>query len=133
MKTYTEQEIKALCTPGIIKRMVVIAEGFYYKKNLRHGYGFILAPDGIKYNPKSILETKNILTFSTLIHRAMERWNKIHLYEHFIEIDNISVNRIIALNEIQSCYEFKNYQKENLTELELALLHCLVEILKEAV
>lgn len=126
MKTYTEQEIKAMCVPDIIKKMVDLAEGFEYtEKGNIFMYEMNFTPDENKSD--FIL---NRIAFPLLIHRAVEGFNKKHNPKKIIDI---SANNAISYAENSLKYWSQAYQPENLTQLECALLHCLIEILKEEV
>ena len=119
----TEQELKDKCTPDIIKRMVELA-GFIIKfetdeivaftsKNLEHKWYIIDHP----------------LAFSTLIHRAVEGWNKkypqhtVLVYSNGLECWSDSDNPPTSL-------DFKDYKSNNLTQSECAILHCLLDVFK---
>ena len=123
-----EQELKDRCTPEFIKRMVELA-GFIIKfetdeivaftsKNLEHKWYIIDHP----------------LAFSTLIHRAVEGWNKS---KHTVErIDDYSIRineqRLFYMyNEYATPYDYANYQPESLTHAECAMLHCLLDRFEE--
>ena len=124
MKTYTEQEIKAMCIPDIIKKMVELA-GFKYIKG--DGYWsdcIIWDVDG--KTPIEFLYN-NYLLFPLLIHRAVEGFNK----EHHFQIKFLDDPEKIKFADKN--YRISKYRKKKLTQLELALLHCLIEILKEGV
>lgn len=124
MKIYTEQEIKSMCDPDIIKKMVELAEGFMIEPF--EGVGDIIIYPYNHAFPVNKLNEHPVL-FSSLIHRAVEGFNKSHHYQIQFFDDPVRV-KFVDRN-----YRLSKYSKENLTELELALLHCLIEILKEAV
>jgi len=131
MKQYTEQEIKSMVTPEIIKKMVEMAEGFEYnERTLRTGtYVLEILFDEYFFYLSGLFEKENKLLFLTLVRRAAEGWNKkcgfnngIILYPELLEYYIGDNNECFTLH-------FKNYQPESLTNLELALLHCLIEVL----
>ena len=121
----TEQQLKADCTPEIIKKMVELAEGFECAKE--DPYYLAIYFKGIEVNPNSLL------VFSTLIHRAVEGWNKKHT-DGFdsITIDTEMVNILINKYPMPDfkAWHFKNYSPSFLTHAECAMLHCLQEVLK---
>jgi len=129
----TEQELKAQCTPDIIKKMVELAEGFFISK---HENVFVLnSPfdDWIFFD----YELNNFPKWlPLLIHRAVEGWNKKDK-EGYYTIDIISNSASYMVNKYPMPkpinYYFENYKPGNLTQLELALLHCLIEIFEEEV
>jgi len=106
-----ESEIKKLVTPDIIKKMRELAGGFRYSR------------DGWSYNGNNGFTVENNIGFPLLIHRAVENLDYVTNYDKekfWIMTDE---------NEVK-IYIFKNYQPENLTALECAMLDCLIEILK---
>lgn len=117
----TEQEIKSMVTPGIIKKMVEMA-GFEIKFETDELIAF--TAKSLEHKWYSI---NHVFAFSTLVHRATEGIIKTH-YD-FIYMDDSEI--AIGINGNTNIYRFQNYQPESLTNLELALLHCLVEVLKE--
>jgi len=100
----TEAEVKSRITPEIIKEMCELAEGFNTYVD--------------EYTQKII--DYDIL-FSLLIHRACSSLRIVIDYEE---------KRIYSY-ELAKEFEFKNYQKESLTQLECALLDCLVDVLED--
>jgi hypothetical protein len=108
----TESEIKARVTPEIIKKMVEPAEGFNTYVD--------------EYTQKII--DYDIL-FSLLIHRAVEGWNKLDNESVIVILDDSLM--FSKLGEDEVYYYLKNYQTKNLTQLECALLDCLVDVLEE--
>ena len=115
----TEQELKDQCTPEIIKRMVELAEGFFYKeKEVPEADDCIWF--GEEECPIDLLFTEPLI-FSTLIHRAVEGWNNDETVLPVIEIYPYKV-----YNKIN--YKFSNYQPQSLTPAECACLHCLLDI-----
>jgi hypothetical protein len=109
----TEQQLKADCTPEIIKKMVELADmGKYYEafgEDIIYGltcHGFI---------------------FPLLIHRAVEGWNKIDNQSFYIYMGYRYISKNYPEYDIR--YAFKNYQPQFLTHCECACLHCLIEVL----
>ena len=128
----TEKELKQRCTPEIIKRMVELAEGFEFIQDSKGDINLchIKAPDGFKTYFGSIKDKEYTLNFSTLIHRAVEGWNKKDI-EYQIRIDGDEVYIPMWEQGESSCKFFKkssDYQKESLTQLECAMLDCLLDI-----
>lgn len=126
LKTYTEAEIKAMCTPDIIKKMVELAEGF---KIVKHPMCELVFFDSIMSdNCISLASLNQHVLFPLLIHRAVDRLGikDINIYRcKYMNIDYI-------FNESTDMkYNIEDYQPENLTQLELALPHCLIVIFKE--
>ena len=108
-----EQELKNKCTSEFMKRICEYAEGFGY-------IDYVLSQSSdleqVRFN--------NII-FPLLIHRAVEGWNKKHNNQECIVIHEFSLfhNRIPIL--------FKDYQPQNLTQAECAILHCLLDVFKQ--
>ena len=116
----TEQELKAMVTPDIIKKMCELAEGF-------KDYPKTVSLDTSAHLKNDIV---NWCMFPLLIHRAVEGWNlKCESWEE-IRIDYESKNVSISGSNKKL---IKNYQPENLTALECACLHCLLEIFEEKI
>jgi hypothetical protein len=111
--------------------MVKLAEGF----ELRRGAILYLKSIGaIHYFDDDIF---NYEFFSLLIYRAVEGFNKNNepsgTFGIYTDREKVtSCNFKLPKNE-EKDYKFKNYQPENLTQLECALLHCLIEIFKSEV
>lgn len=131
MKQYTEQEIKSMVTPEIIKKMVELAEGFVITeptlKNPAQEFGIIYFNNCVW----DFVDINDFDLFPLLIHRAVEGWDRTNKPCH-IEVNYY--NRIIYYyipSSPSRPFQFKNYQPRSLTQLELALLHCLIEVLKE--
>lgn len=130
----TEQEIKSRVTLEIMKKMVELAEGFEF---INSNYPVIKTPNrksqhGGAFWLEELLE--DTLSFSTLIHRAVEGWNKkederkIIIYNGTV---NISKDLYYDDSSFDIEYHAQQYQTENLTQLECALLDCLMDILGE--
>jgi len=119
----TEQELKAMCTPDIIKEMVELAEGFELFPNRMLGH--IQSPNGALFTLDYNNIMNDFIVFPLLIHRACEGINKK------LDIqDQIIIGKFNVECSLYDC-KFENYQPENQTQLECALLHCMIEILKE--
>jgi len=130
MKIYTEQELKSQCTPDIIKKMVELAEGFGLFTNRL--LGNIQSPNGALFTLDYNKIKDDPVVFPLLIHRVVEGWNNKQKDETCIIIgENYNVVWWESDLKISKSYDYKDYQPENLTQLECALLHCLIEILKE--
>lgn len=117
----TEQEIKAMCTPDIIKKMCELSEGF-------KDYPKTVSLDASAHLKNDIV---NWCMFPLLIHRAFTGW--IAKNEKTFIQSAYHINLIHNANGKDRLYVFSNYRPENLTQLELACLHCLIEILKEEI
>ena len=122
-----EQELKNKCTPEFTKWMCEYAEGF----ELFYDEGLII----IDLNDDEFyIEDNNFLNdFSQLpllIHRAIEGWNKkypqhtILVYSNGLECWSDSDNPPMSL-------DFKDYESNNLTQAECAMLHCLLDVFKQ--
>ena len=130
----TEQELKDRCTPEFIKWMCEYAEGF----RLLNDYT-LFAFESFDCRINGVHESLCLLPL--LIHRAAEGWNKLKRDEIFKEIviykDKVCLDNYKL--ETKQGYEdyykytlidknFSNYQPQLLTQCELALLHCLLDI-----
>jgi hypothetical protein len=111
----TESEVKSRVTPEIIKEMCELAEGFEYTSD-----------DYAIYNNTYDADT-DILPI--LIHRAVEGWNKLDNESVIVILDDSLMFSKLEKDEVY--YYSKNYQTKNLTQLECALLDCLVDVLEE--
>jgi len=121
----SEQELKSQCTPDIIKKMAELADGFRW-----HDGRIIFC--NFKYFISDVEFDEMI--FPLLIHRACEGWNNKQKDETCIIIgENYNVVWWESDLKISKSYDYKDYQPENLTALECAMLDCLIEILKEEV
>lgn len=107
----TEKELKDRLTPDIIEKMVELAEGFE-NKNTFWFYDLLLKSD----------------SFPLLIHRAVEGWNKLN-DKHILIYHHVLILATMKRGTIKELF-FKNYQPENLTQAECAMLDCLIDILK---
>jgi len=128
-KMTTEQELKDQCTPEIIKRMVELAEGFEY--SLDHVI-YIIYTGGIIPCKHDVLKNpENTLIFSTLIHRAVEGWNKKNGHNRNIIMSNNFIGYYDGIKTNITDYNFPSYQPQSLTLCECACLDCLLDIFKE--
>jgi hypothetical protein len=117
----TEQQLKADCTPEIIKKMVELAEGFEIDDINIVYCGGMLTIELKKYF--------NFIVFPLLIHRAVEEWNKITRNKYIIITDTF-LYTTSNLHQGDERYNYNNYQPQSLTPCECACLHCLIEVLK---
>lgn len=111
----TEQQLKANCTPELIKKMVELAEGFEFVE-YDNPYTIILFDDSRWFITNIIKWVHGPL----LIHRAVEGINNDDSYPATIDIDYRG-----------TYYSFKNYSPSSLTHVERAMLACLLDILEE--
>jgi hypothetical protein len=129
----TEQQLKADCTPDIIKKMVELTKVFEYME---------LPFPFIKYNIIEQYIDKIIDSFilPLLIHRAVEGWNKNKKEESILKeiiVYDDSVKLIEYKESREGGFEpfaivikkFENYQPSSFTPCECACLHCLIEVL----
>lgn len=114
MKTF--EQLEEQITPEIIKKMCELAEGFAYA-GLRD-----FAYPGHTYSLGSA-------AFPLLLHRTAEGWNNITGVGQsgciFIQDDCVFIN-----SEEPKTYLFNNYQPSHLTPREMAILDCLIGVLK---
>ena len=119
----TEQQLKADCTPELIKKMVELAEGFEF----------------IEYdNPYTIILSAHSRWFVTditkwvygplLIHRAVEGFNKRNSIVIYAKKNSVCLCDPSVYNDKYFWYD--DYSNSILTKLECAMLHCLIEVLK---
>ena len=111
----TEQELKEQCTPDFIKWMCEHAEGFEYYTD-----------DYAIYN--NTYDTDEDI-FPLLIHRAVEGWNKKDRSKNQINILTTCVQSWNIIKGLQD-YIFNDYESNNLTQSECAMLHCLLDVFK---
>ena len=130
----TEQQLKADCTPELIKKMVELAEGFEVDTDGVFYNGIIL-PNGTEVD----FDIQHELLFSLLIHRAVEGWNIIISNSPYCNAIDINCEAVIYrtknnLHDMMGAeereYLFKNYSPSSLTHAECAMLHCLQEVIK---
>lgn len=125
----TQQELKAQCTPEIIKKMCELAEGFNVKFVLCFDDNNSESRDRLVSNGSITDEAKicDSLFFPLLIHRAVEGWNKKCERSGRIlcdyDLGMIYISGVCAKH-------FKSYQLQSLTHAECAMLHCLLEVLR---
>ena len=110
MKTF--EQLKGQVTPELTKKLCELAEGFACNDI-----------DEVFYMDVLSCEFKNIyefVMFPLLLHRAVESKNIIiDYYGDFVfDIDN------------NQKYYFENYQLCHLAQCEMAILDCLIEVLK---
>jgi hypothetical protein len=94
-------------------------------------YNFIYKLCGKDYLPLYSSELNfEIIHFPLLIHRAFEGFKNKNLS---CENNIIICNRFITyfINDQGGIYDFRNYQPENLTQFECAILHCLIDVFGE--
>jgi len=122
----TENELKDRCNPQFIVWMCELAKGFDFESIITEEIEHTLY-----YENQSIDYTEMFKDslFPLLIHRAVEGWNKLNS-KLIIPVDNRVIYDEYGINK---SYSFKRYQPENLTALECACLHCLLEIFEEEV
>lgn len=120
----TEQELKDRCTPEFIKWMCEYAEGFIKNLNLN------------VYDVKKYLQNikKDNDIFALLVHRTIDGWNKKHfdaIESIFYEYDEISygLNKYPMPDFFK--FKIKDYESNNLTQAECAMLHCLLDVFKK--
>ena len=127
----TEQQLKANCTPELIKKMVELAEGF---ECAMEDPNYL----AIYFKGKEVI-IDSPLVFSTLIHRAVEGWNIIISNSPYCNAIDINCEAVIYrtknnLHDMMGAeekeYLFKDYSPSSLTHAESAMLHCLIEVLK---
>lgn len=122
MKTFNE--LRDRTTPEFIKKMCELAEGFECNDNK-----IKIGVDSCFF--ENIFEDFNAVVFSTLLHRAVEGWNKEH---------SDTWNKIIIFESTveyyggygDKSYIIKNYQPCHLTACEMAILDCLLEVVYAA-
>jgi hypothetical protein len=126
MKTF--EELKERTTPDIIKQFVELAEGF--ELSYFDGHGDIVTFPYNKTLPLSVIYDNKIV-FSTLLHRAVEGWNKDKKdninYGILVDFDKILVWR---LRQKDDSFDFKDYLPCHLTACEMAIWDCLLEVLR---
>ena len=125
----TEKQLKDRVTPDIIKKMVELAEGFEW--DIDYPY-----PSFLYKSTHYITDESNDKLFPLLIHRAVEGFNHQDNMSVIIIFDNRVLSGCLDLDEYDERvspereYYLENYQPENLTACELAMLDCLIEIFK---
>lgn len=109
----TEKQLKDKCTPDIIKKMCELAEGFEISR------------DGWFYCKNVGFNIDDTIGFPLLIHRAVSGWNKINRDAPIIISDDF-ITYYHKVDDNSTDYDFENYQPENLTACECAMLDCLM-------
>lgn len=109
MKTF--DELKEKITPEFIKKLCEFAEGFEYEGEKEIFF------NGLRID-------RNILFFPLLLHRAVEGWNHDEDTPYYIQIDPHRISYVGTM------YLFKDYRPCHLTACEMAILDCLLEIIK---
>ena len=126
MKTF--EELKERTTPDIIKKMVEFAERF--ELSYFDGHGDIVIYPYNKALPLSVIYDNGIV-FSTLLHRVVEGWNKINPCKPI----QILCNCISFITDeddpasVEWGYDNEQYKPCHLTQCELAIWDCLLNIL----
>ena len=118
MKTF--EQLKEQITPELIKKLCELAEGFACNDI-----------DEVFYTDVLSCEFKDIykfVMFPLLLHRAVEGFNKSDKIEVvYIKYDIVELwmDRIERFD-----FRFEDYQLCHLTPCEMAILDCLIEVLK---
>ena len=119
----TEKELKDQCTPDIIKKMCELTEGFkYFDSGKRFQF------------ERKLYNIDDAIAFPLLIHRAVEEWNNKEIRaDNYLKLRSINIYNAGACLEDKykkplKTYLFENYQIQNLTHAECAMLHCLLYI-----
>lgn len=131
----TFPELQEKFTLGILKQCVELAEGFEFID--------YTCDDNIDIEihtpyPTTIITSKNELLknsviFSTLLHRAVEGWNKQELINgNYISFGTYAYTLAWGggLKRGVKPFDFKNYQPCHLTACEMAIIDCLCEVLR---
>ena len=124
MKTF--EELKQQINSEFIKKLCEIAEGFKYSDS-EHG------TDIIFFNNKFVATWESISStflFTILLYRAVEGWNRTNQCHSAIDISWNYVVCNFDSEDIQLSYDIENYRICHLTQLEMAILDCLIKILK---
>ena len=119
----TFDELKERMTPEIIKKMVELAEGFEFIQACKGDINlcYIKAPDGFKSYFGSIKDREYTLSFSTLLHRAVEGWNN--------KTGKFICNLGNYIQYVFEKYYVIDYKPCHLTQCEMAIWDCLLNIL----
>lgn len=126
----TEQQLKDQCTPEFIKWMCGLAEGFDY--TIDEDDELVYFKDLSWYKEELIADLyipEIVLLFSTLIHRAVEGWNKLSLEKrlyYYICVDYVEIIVQNIKDAEYPHYVFTDYQPQSLTPAEFAMLDCLI-------
>ena len=134
MKTF--EELKERTTPEIIEKMVELAEGFEVTERQITVGNQLLISRGIKYNINSCETTKDFSgvmvkfsLFPLLLHRAVEGWNNARG-------SMISIHKDAVVFFTDNCegynddFNFEKYEPCHLTQCEMAIWDCLLEVIK---
>jgi hypothetical protein len=121
MKTF--EQLKEQCTPEIIKKMSELAEGFDYA--------------GLKdFTYSGHMYSLGSGAFPLLLHRAVEGFNKLNFKYREEKSVHLEINypdeqiEFIKNERTQKIFLFEDYQPSHLTPCEMAILDCLIEVLK---
>lgn len=105
---------------GTVKKMIILADGFAYNKDLKAFY-----TDGLTWSKFKYIREWEF--YSILLHRAVEGWNrKNEIYNIEIYFDVIYCSKI-ENKGISYCYYTKT---KYLTPQEQAIELCLIELLE---
>ena len=121
----TFEELKERTTPEIMKKMCELAEGFEFMFATIDG---IVAFGIVNKNKWYSVDNK---MFGFLLHRAVEGWNKINPCKP-IQILCNCISFITDEDEpasIEWGYDNEQYQSCHLTQCEMAIWDCLLNIL----
>ena len=125
MKTF--EELKERTDPDIIKQFVELAEMF--ELSYFDGHGDIVIFPYNKALPLSVIYDNGIV-FSTLLHRAVEGWNKINPCKPI----QILCNCISFITDeddpasVEWGYDNEQYEPCHLTVCEMAIWDCLLNM-----
>ena len=127
IKTF-EKDFKPGITLQFINFLVELAEGFEYDDEYENWLVYF-KPNEETYIKHTFINDS--LAFSTLLHRAVEGWNKLNKQKK-IYIDYV-YERVYYIDEKLKIhnFDFKNYQPCHLTACEMAIWHCLCEVFNE--
>ena len=124
----TFEELKERTTPEIIKKMVELAEGFEVTERQITVGNQLLISRGIKYNINSCETTKDFSEvmvkfslFPLLLHRAVEGWNN--------KTGKFICNLGNYIQYVFEKYYVMDYEPCHLTQCEMAIWDCLLNIL----
>ena len=124
----TFKELKEKTTPEIIRKMCELAEGFEYIKHhpiwkMEDEIYFPLSKNNIE-----VSLIINYLEFLLLLHRAVEGWNNTRG-------SMISIHKDAVVFFTDNCegynddFNFEKYEPCHLTQCEMAIWDCLLNIL----
>jgi hypothetical protein len=119
MKTF--EQLKEPITPEIIKKMCELAEGFSINRETQNvEYRGISSYEYFHVTHRSIGTSWEL--FPLLLHRAVEGWNN--------KTGKFIWNHGNHIGCIYKKYWIMDYQPSYLTPCEMAILDCLIEVLK---